>query len=412
MKVAYVSPLPPETSGVADYSALLLPALRERLDVETVRRGRRLPRGAEIVLYHVGNDAEAHGWIVRLLERRRGIVVLHDFVLHHLVAGLTVGRGDGEGYLRMLEADAGIPARLLGHGVLDGSIAPLWETRPQDFPLVDSILDRADGVIVHSSYVARSVRIRRYGGPIWQIPHPAWNPPDPRPIPLPSRDRMVIGCFGHLNASKRLPQLLEALARLRAEGRAFLLLLAGSVAPGLELERRAASVGLEPGRDLLLLGRVGEDRLWDLINASDVCVTLRYPSMGETSGVAIRALSAGKPLVVSDYGWFAELPDEVVAKVAVDGWEVDMLTAVLDRLCADVSLRERLGRAARDYARREHGLDKVADLYAATLEQAAGGEAVTAEVARRVAESLHDVGVRASDPAVAFVGERMREMGL
>jgi glycosyltransferase involved in cell wall biosynthesis len=134
--------------------------------------------------------------------------------------------------------------------------------------------------------------------------------------------------------------------------------------------------------------------------------------MGETSGVAIRALSAGKPLVVSDYGWFAELPDEVVAKVAVDGWEVDMLTAVLDRLCTDVSLRERLGDAARDYARREHGLDKVADLYATTLEQAAGGEAVTAEVARRVAESLHDVGVRASDPGVAFVGERMREMGL
>ena len=412
MKVSYVSPLPPETSGVADYSALLLPALRQRLDVETVRRGRRLPRGADVVLYHVGNDVEAHGWIVRLLERQRGIVVLHDFVLHHLVAGLTVGRGDGEGYLRMLEADGGIPARLLGHGVLDGSLPPLWETRPQDFPLVGSILEHAEGLIVHSSYVGRSVRARGYAGPIWQIPHPAWDPPQPRPIPLPSRDRTVIGCFGHLNASKRLPQLLEALGRLRAEGRAFLLVLAGSVAPGVELEQRAAAVGLEPGRDLLVLGRVTEDRLWDLINASDVCVTLRYPTMGETSGIAIRALSTGKPLVVSDHGWFAELPDDVVAKVPADRWEVDLLAAVLDRLCVDGSLRERLGEAASSYARTAHALDAVADNYAAALEEAAGGEAVAAEVAGRIAESLYDVGVRASDPTVDLVGARMRELGL
>jgi glycosyltransferase involved in cell wall biosynthesis len=412
MRVAYVSPLPPETSGVADYSALLLPALRERLDIDTVRRGRRLPRGADLVLYHVGNDVDAHGWIVRLLDRRRGIVVLHDFVLHHLMAGLTVGRGDGDAYLRLLEADAGITGRLLGHGVLDGSIPSLWETRPQDFPLVDSVFARADGIIVHSSYVTRAVRLRRYSGPIWQIPHPAWDPPNARRIPLPSRERVVISCFGHLNASKRVPQLLEAASRLRSAGHGVLLLLVGAAAPGMELEQRAARVGLEPGRDLLLLGRVGEDRLWDLIHASDVCVNLRAPTMGETSGIAIRALSAGKPLVVSNHGWFAELPDDVAAKVPVDGWEVDVLTAVLDRLCADAPLRERLGRAGREYARKAHGLDAVADLYAATLERAAGGEAVTAQVAGSVAEGLYEVGVRATDPEVALVGARMREMGL
>ena len=31
MKVAYYSPMPPARSGIADYSALLLPALRERV---------------------------------------------------------------------------------------------------------------------------------------------------------------------------------------------------------------------------------------------------------------------------------------------------------------------------------------------------------------------------------------------
>jgi len=412
MKVAYVSPLPPERSGIADYSALLLPALAGELEVEIVRRGRRLPRGADVVLYHLGNDVEAHGWIVRLLERQRGVVVLHDFVLHHLMAGLTVGRGDGAAYLDLLEAEAGIAGRLLGHGVLDGRIPPLWESRPQDFPLVDSVLAQADGVIVHSSYVARHVRMRGYKSPIWQIPHPAWEVPRRRPFPLPSRDRTVVGCFGNLNATKRLPQLLEAVARLRAEGCGVLLVLAGSVAPGLDLAERAARLGLEEGKDLLLLGRVGEDRLWDLVLASDICVTLRQPTMGETSGMAIRALSAGKPLVVSENGWFAELPDGVAAKVPVDEWEVDMLTAILTELCTNRSLRESLGRSALEYASREHGLERVAGLYAAALEEAAGGSAVTDEVARRIAEGLQAVGLDAADPEVAEVGARLAEMGL
>ena len=33
MKVAYYSPLPPERSGIADYSALLLPVLERLVDV-------------------------------------------------------------------------------------------------------------------------------------------------------------------------------------------------------------------------------------------------------------------------------------------------------------------------------------------------------------------------------------------
>ena len=40
MKVAYYSPLPPSRSGIADYSALLLPALEERMEVVVARPGR------------------------------------------------------------------------------------------------------------------------------------------------------------------------------------------------------------------------------------------------------------------------------------------------------------------------------------------------------------------------------------
>ena len=92
MKVAYYSPLPPERSGIADYSAMLLPELEGRIDVEVARRGgrrwRRAAPGGDVALYHVGNDPRHHSWIVEELRRRPGVVVLHDFVLHHLVAGM------------------------------------------------------------------------------------------------------------------------------------------------------------------------------------------------------------------------------------------------------------------------------------------------------------------------------------
>ena len=64
--------------------------------------------------------------------------------------------------------------------------------------------------------------------------------------------------------------------------------------------------------------------------------------MGETSGSAIRALSLGKPLVVSDVGWFAELPGDAVLKVPVDEHEDDVLLASLEAL-ADPAVRAAMG---------------------------------------------------------------------
>ena len=124
--------------------------------------------------------------------------------------------------------------------------------------------------------------------------------------------------------------------------------------------------------------------MWSLMAACDVLVNLRYPTMGETSGSVIRALTLGKALVVSDVGWFSELPDDAVLKVPVDELEVDILRAAIE-VAADHG-RE-LGEAGRAYVQREHDLGRVADAYVAALETAAGGDVVDDAVLRRVAEA-------------------------
>jgi glycosyltransferase involved in cell wall biosynthesis len=412
VKVAYYSPMPPERSGIADYSAHLIPALRERLDVQVVRRGRTRPaRGSDLSLYHVGNNPDAHGWIVDALRKERGVVVLHDFVLHHLVAGLTIGRRDGHGYLDAMEREGGVVGRLLGHGVLDKRIPPLWESRPEDYHLAGEVLDLATGLIVHSRYVEERARAAGYEGPVWRIPHPAWpvtgrvlSGSEPQGSPL-------IGSFGNVNASKRIPQLLEAFARLRRERPDARLLLVGAVSPGFDLDRRLQRLGLS-GEGITREAYVEEDRLWSLMAACDICINLRSPTMGETSGSVIRQLSLGKPVVVSEVGWFSELPDDVALKVPVDARETETLYAALELLARDEAARGAMSAAGLELVRREHDLDRTAELYVAALEQALGGDAVFDEVLGDVTRAAAEVGIGAGSAEATELARRLAEVEL
>jgi glycosyltransferase involved in cell wall biosynthesis len=402
VKVAYYSPPPPSRSGIADYSALLLPALRERLDVVVAQPGKRLP-ATDIALYHVGNDPEAHGWIVDALRARPGVVVLHEYVLHHLIAGITIGRRDGRGYLDAMERELGVAGRLLGLGVLDNLLPLLWETQPERFPLSGTVLDLAQGLIVHSDFVAQRAREAGYAGRLWRIPHPAW----PMTGVAPAADvagAPLIGCFGFLNMNKRIPQLLEAFAALRGRLPGARLLLVGAAGERFDVERRLERLGLsEDG--VHRIDYVAEERLWSLMAACDVLVNLRYPTMGETSGSVIRGLSLGKAMVVSDVGWFSELPDGAVLKVPVDELEVPMLEAAL---AFAVEHAEALGAAGRAHVEREHALPRVADAYAAALEVAAGRDAVDDAVLHRVAEAAAEVGI----VDVSELTTRLREVGI
>src|SRR5207247_9012775 len=120
------------------------------------------------------------------------------------------------------------------------------------------------------------------------IPHPGW------PIPPIEAERVaagpVVGCFGVVNSSKRIPELLRAFAALRTELPDATLLLVGPTSPGFDLDRRLQRLGLDAD-GLVREEWVDEARLWRLMAGVDVCVNLRYPTMGETSGTVIRSLS-------------------------------------------------------------------------------------------------------------------------
>ena len=411
MKVAYFSPLPPNSSGIADYSALLLPTLSKLIDVEIVSEpNRHAGKDCNVALYHIGNNPEAHGWIVEALRERPGLVVLHEHVLHHLVAGMTIAVGDHEGYRVAMERDSGVVGRLLAHGVIDGIVPPVWESRPMDFPLCDEILDLAEGLIVHSQTVEQAVIDRGYTGRIFRIPMPAWPKfdivEDEEVIGVTGT---IFGAFGHLNIAKRVPQLVEGFAQVLATNPDAKLLLVGSASQEIHIDVRLNEITEQYPGSIVRLPYVEETRLWSLIASCDVCVCLRYPTMGETSGIAVRALGCGRPLIVSDIGWFSELSDDIAIKVATGKNETKELADAMRSLAGDEPRRIEMGVAAERYAEGELGVERIAELYRRAIVELAGGLKVRSHVLHDVATAAQGSGLLVSSNELSLIVSRLRE---
>ena len=136
---------------------------------------------------------------------------------------------------------------------------------------------------------------------------------------------------------------------------------------------RAALVGLGGERFVteadcvVATGAVDDVAFFGWLQRAAVMVQLRRTSNGESSGVVAHALARGIPLIVSDVGAMAELPDEVAVKVPVDVTPPE-LAGVVDQLLGDVGRRAAMRAAALDLARRETPLAQARRIVGAIFE--------------------------------------------
>ena len=99
-------------------------------------------------------------------------------------------------------------------------------------------------------------------------------------------------------------------------------------------------------------------------------------------------------------------------KVAVDEHEADSLAVALELFASHPDVRETMGAAALELAKREHDIGRVADRYAGAVEQSAGGAAVQEQVLGEVARAAADVGIDAESPDAAAIARRLAEVEL
>lgn len=373
MRVAFFSPLPPRKSGIADYSAALLEPLSRLAEVEVFEDSAAGfdPARFDIALYQVGNNGH-HALAYETALRHPGVVVLHEANLHHLIADMTIRRGDWDAYLDAVALEAGPEALAYARRVRALEVGPDYD----GVPMLRRLIQRACAFIVHSRFVEQKVREAGFSGPVARIPHGAWTGGGDR---LAYRQKLglsettpLIGILGFLKPYKRIAESLRAFRRLLRVQPEAKLILAGEEHPELPLASLVDSLDLAAA--VRRLGFTPEADFTGYLAACDIVLNLRYPTVGETSGTLQRALGLGKAVIVSDVGAFSELPDEICLKVPVDACEEDLLYEYLNLLVSRPDLRRRLGDNARQWAERECSWERVARLYCSFLSAVLRGE--------------------------------------
>lgn len=169
--------------------------------------------------------------------------------------------------------------------------------------------------------------------------------------------RPVALLLGALSAYKGVEVLLEALARVPAVGRPQLV-VAGMPMAGVRVERwreRAERLG------------IGADVRWDLryVPTAELAWYMRLASYvvlpylaASQSGVAQLAMTAARPLIVTDAGSLAELVDG--NGLVVECGSAPALAGALERLAGDAGLRRRMGERSRELALTRHSWQRTA----------------------------------------------------
>lgn len=349
--------------------------------------------GSDAVVFHIGDNHEFHAGAIEWLKRSGGLVCLHDFYLGNLFHQWANGRREEAN--RILERLYGqaVAHDFFGHGTIDEFIAATHEASP----MTEWICEMASGVITHSEWGAPRV-LASCGGPVAILPL-AYEAPQgstrSAATPRPDGARLQLLTLGNANSNKRIDSVLRAIGSRPELRERLAYRLVGAIEPTVAKVYQALADEL--GVTLTVSGQVSASELARALHDADIVSCLRWPTLEAASASAIEAMLLGKPTVVTDVGFYAELPDEAVIKVDPND-EIEQLATALLALSSDRTLRERVGAAAAAWA----GATFRADKYAAGVVEAAreilrAGPAATAIA--RASDTLERWGC-AGDPLV------------
>jgi glycosyltransferase involved in cell wall biosynthesis len=354
MKVGYFSPLPPAPTGVADYSATLLPLLRSCGAVEVD------PEKCDVALYHVGNNM-LHRDIYQRALTHPGVVVLHDAVLQHLLLGML----NANEYVDEFVYNHGESSRELGRQLWDERARSGADMRYFARPMLKRIATASRAVIVHNPAAAKLVREHAPQVQIFEIPHLFLRPILPSPEETTrfraalglTPETLLIGTFGHQRETKRLAVVLRAFQRLNVDAR---LLVSGDFVSS-TFENAMAPLLRQPA--IIQTGYLPEPQLWSYAAATDLCINLRYPSAAETSGIAVRMMGIGKPVVFTSSEALARIPTNACLRLDVGPDEEQMLAGYITWVAENREAGLEIGRRAAAHIAQCHEPEKIAREY-------------------------------------------------
>jgi glycosyltransferase involved in cell wall biosynthesis len=354
--VGYHAPPPGSHSGIADYAETL------RIALQRLGRFESGAQQADIHLYHLGNN-RLHTDIYAQALATPGLIVLHDAVLHHFLLGSLTR----EQYVAEWVYNYGEWRRDLGEELWRERARASSDPRYFQFPMLRRILERSLRIIVHNPGAAAILREQGTKN-VEIIPHFCESGEAPNAaVAAQFRQSLGIGqgatlfgMFGYLREPKRVVPCIEAFQRLHEIRPDTALLLAGEVVSR-DLERLLQNEPKHPA--IYRLGHLSERDFRIAGTAVDCCLNLRYPGVGETSGIAVRLMGLAKPVIVTDNAENSDFPPASVLRVSPGVAEAAELFEHMVLVTEFPGIAREIGSVARLHIQERHGLESVARRY-------------------------------------------------
>lgn len=394
-KLAYVSPLPPLPTGIADYSSELLPHLSRYFDIDVfadlsvdssddfaasnfrIRDFRELPSRYDdyaCTIYQFGNSP-FHTFMIDLIEACPGVAVLHDFFLSNLAYDLEYLQGKQGAFAREIDRAHGL------RGLVDFQLLGHADARRR-WPINARIVRAALAIIAHSKH--QSQLFCQYFGTGWSPRVDFVSQPRAHEPAITAGEReaarrslgvapdcLLICSFGILAATKRCQLILEGFAKLlRDTDRPMRLAFVGADDAGpyrkevLETARRCGVA-----KFFSITGFVQADTYRLYLRSADIGVQLRTDSRGESSRTVLDCLANGLPTIINSYASLADHDTHAVHALKPDPSSEELAEA-LRSVAGSTELRQRYADAAQSEIAVRHSPALVAAQYRYVIEHA------------------------------------------
>lgn len=363
-----------EVGEAAKLAALPAPGVVRFFDRPT---SGRMEHSYDMLMVNFGNHFEFHGAALPGLGGVPTLAILHDATMDDFVYGWRAFVASGE-----IARDASFER------VENGQSSALeW------------ICSRCAGAVVHGRHYQAAVAAA-CSGPVQVIPLALTFQGicTDLPPPPPVKNRLILATVGHVNANKRVDQVIRAIGASPILRERTHYIVVGPVedAERGRLTRLAARVGA-PAPDFT--GWVSDDTLCILLAGTHAICCLRHPVLEGGSASLILALRSGRPTLVSDQGSYSEVPDGLVFKCP-PGREAAHVLHHLEGILEDSASAQAVGQKARDYAERVHSPRAYVDALMPLVERAARN-AVPMLARRRILDTIAGLGWGCDHPYAA-----------
>lgn len=375
LKLAFLSPLPPNKSGIADYSAMLIPELSKLYDVEvfsdlendfdyrSYHTFESVASEFDRIVYQIGNNP-IHNDIYELMLKYPGVTVLHDFNLGDLIhfreahdgklKELTSTLIEQHGYKSLIEND--------------------WGQIFTRYPCSGEVFKSSLGTLLHSEVsVDKAVTYYSAESNVIQIPlvrrEPKYlNSSFRKELVIPE-DVMVVSTFGQVGEPKMHLDILDAwIEGDYLSNKGLLLCIVGGIPDnsyGASFKEKMSSIGENP--NVRVTGFVNDDVYEQYLATTNIAIQLRTESRGETSAALLDCLNYGIPTIVNDNDSF-EYANKSVAYILDAGVDAKEIVKSLGTLIKDKSLRKKLSKKSTKLIASMHRPEHCAALYMEAIE--------------------------------------------